>query len=301
MNRARTVRRRAIRAVYGQWFPWLLFLDKNWATTNVPLIFPKDKDSEERRDVAWYTYIIFCQPYDEVFDILRDEYATAIQRINSPSAWKPAYGNPDHRLADHLMALYWRGKLDLGVSGLLLDFLERAPRKLAGYAIGFIGRSLKNTKEEIAPRIVDRLRTLWELRLEIAKSADRAQSHHLELAAFGRWFTSGKFDRDWAARQLQDALEIAGDIDDDHEVVEQLARLSSSDPIRAITCLNLLVKEPKEPWRIFAYQDGARKIVATAIASGSSVARELAEDTIQRLMAQGHMNFRELLPSPLVG
>ena len=60
----------AIRAVYGQWVPWLLFLDNNWTRTNIDSIFSRDGSLADYRHVAWYTYIIYCPPYDEVFDIL---------------------------------------------------------------------------------------------------------------------------------------------------------------------------------------------------------------------------------------
>src|SRR5260221_10835827 len=36
----------AIRSVYGQWFPWLVLLDPNWARASVARIFPADDESK---------------------------------------------------------------------------------------------------------------------------------------------------------------------------------------------------------------------------------------------------------------
>src|SRR5437660_8268252 len=43
----------AIRAVYGQRFGTLYFLDRNWAMANINRIFPRDGARKELGDVAW--------------------------------------------------------------------------------------------------------------------------------------------------------------------------------------------------------------------------------------------------------
>jgi hypothetical protein len=288
----------SIRAVYGQWFPWLLLIDESWAANNVPNVFPEDERLSDLRDAAWQTYIIFCAPYDAVFEVLRGEYRRAVERIGTGPKWRALYAKPDERLAEHLMTLYWRGKLELtDPEGLLFRFFDIAPDKLLGHAIGFVGRSLHNTKEDIPPRIIERLRMLWSLRLDAARHAAPPSSHAGELAEFGWWFTSEKFDEEWATTQLDNVLHITGDVEPDHLVVEHLAKLAPSMPIAAANCLNLIIKGAREPWSVYGYQDPARAIIATAIKSGDVTAREIAEDAVSRLMAKGHMGFRDLLPS----
>jgi hypothetical protein len=292
----------SVRAVYGQWFPWLHLLDKNWATKNVRSIFPLDPVLRDFRDAAWHTYIVFCAPYDSVFESLRDEYERAIDLIGVPAKWKQMYGGPDQRLAEHLMILYWRGQLKLGEpEGVLQHFFSKADDGLAGHAIGFVGRSLYNQKERdnIPPAIIDRLTKLWEERLTVAKKATRRSSHRNELAAFGWWFVSGTFEDDWAARQLEEVLAITPEVEADDMVVERLAKIAAAMPITAIRCLNFMVKGTRDYWRILNYQEEAREIIAKAIISGSTSGeleiKTLVEDTISRLMAQGHLGFRDLL------
>jgi hypothetical protein len=96
----------AIRAVYGQFFATLYFLDRNWAKANIARVFPRDDTLKRLGDVAWGAYVIFCQPYDKLFDALVGEYRRAIEAIGAPSQNWQHLGNPDSRLAEHLMIEY---------------------------------------------------------------------------------------------------------------------------------------------------------------------------------------------------
>jgi len=64
-------------------------------------------------------------------------------------------------------------------------------------------------------------------------------------------------------------------------------------------CLKLLVSTPRDFWRVFDNQDSARKIIADALKSSDTTAQGLAENVVERLMAQGHLTFRDLLRSPV--
>ena len=43
----------AIRAVYGQWFPWLVLLDEAWVKDRLGLIFPTNPDGRALHNTAW--------------------------------------------------------------------------------------------------------------------------------------------------------------------------------------------------------------------------------------------------------
>jgi len=53
-----------------------------------------------------------CQPFDEVFGILEEEYRHAIDRIGTARENSADLDAPDSRLAQHLITEYWRGKLN---------------------------------------------------------------------------------------------------------------------------------------------------------------------------------------------
>jgi len=285
-----------IRAVYGRWFPWLNLMDSDWAEMNRPRIFPQQESTKPLRDAAWVSYVSFCRPYKDVLHVLRDEYARAVERIGAVSTEIPSWESADEHLASHLMTFYGHGDLTLDTTqGLLSRFFARASDSLRGHAIGFIGRGFCNSEAEIDSDVLERFRTLWEWRMEVASAADSPESHRAELSAFGWWFASGKFDDTWAIEQLHKVLEIVGRVEPDHKVAERLATLAGDMPLLATQCLRLMIEGDKEDWRVHMWKDEARAILSTALGSSDKKAHDLAEDVVHRLGARRFLEFRDLL------
>lgn len=288
----------AIRAVYGQWFPWLVLLDPKWAKGNLSQIFPRNEMSYPLRDAAWEAYIVFCRPYDNVFEVLRDEYKYAVDRIGT-STRDRKFADPDQHLANHLMTFYWRGKLDLNdEKGVLTQFWAKASDELIGHALEFVGRSLKETKGEVPTEISERLKRLWLERLVASKSSTSAESHTREISSFGWWFGSEKFDDQWAIRQLREALKVAGKVEPVHLVVKRLGRLAKALPSDAVECLKMIVEGDKEGWSVLSYRAEAHEILETALRSGDVKANGAATNLIHYLGSRGYLEFRDLLRQP---
>src|SRR5207248_3973153 len=68
----------AIRAVYGQWLPYLTTVDPDWVGAHVLAIFPRAPKDAALRSVAWETYVTLNRPYKNTLDLLREEYAFAV-------------------------------------------------------------------------------------------------------------------------------------------------------------------------------------------------------------------------------
>jgi len=286
----------AIRAVYGQWFPWLVLLDKRWAAQNITKIFPMDVTFRSLHDAAWETYIDYCNPYDNVLDLLRGEYSHAIDRIGAFSENRQLPVNHDKRLVEHIMIYYWRGKLDIdNPEGLLVRFYVKAPEELRGQAIEFAGRSLYEIKDTVEPEILNRLKRLWEKRINVIRTIT-PPIINTELVGFGWWFASAKFDDSWAISQLKDVLELTkGDVKPDYLVVERLAELSKIRPLFAVECLAQIVESDKEKWRIHRLIKHMRIIIAAALQSTDDTTRKVASGLVDRLLASGFLDFRDLL------
>ena len=281
----------AIRAIYGEWLPWLHKLDPQWVVQSKSKIFPMDTSYQELHDVAWESYIIHCAPYINVFEILREEYNYAIDRIGTLSSERQYLANPDERLVEHIMTYYWRGKLNLDETGGLLTRLYiKAPDSLREYALDFIGRNLYNTEEVIKPNILKRLKALWEQRFEAVHVTNPS-----ELVTFGWWFVSAKFDDEWAIEQLKNVLKINGTIKPDHLVIEHLATLTEKIPLFVVECLALLVESDKEGWRIHRSKKQAHTILKFAIQSTDKTIQQIAQNIIHSLGSRGYLEFRDLL------
>ena len=280
----------AIRVVYGQWFPYLVLLDRSWATNCVDKIFlPRDSE-RQFWDAAWGAYIMFCRPYGDVFDILRNQYEIAVERIEVTS--RDVQSSSERHLAEHLMVFYWDGKLDLE-DLLFTKFWDRAPDALRGYALEYVGRSLYEMKEEVPEKVLKRLVMLWEKRCRLAASSP--ENHKHEMAAFGWWFASGKFDDRWAIEQISEALKIADKVVVDYIVVERLAEITPQLPLQAVEVLAAIVRGDKEGWGILGWREEARDILEKALTSSNAEAVRKAEEIINELLAKGFLEFRDLL------
>ncbi|MEO0075737.1 MAG: hypothetical protein ABIK31_06490, partial [candidate division WOR-3 bacterium] len=221
----------AVRSVYGRWFPWLVLLDSQWAKNNKDRIFPKEQEKSDFYNAAWNTYIIFCPAYDNVFDILKDEYKLAIERIGTKEKTPGIIRDIDERLAEHLAVFHWRGKLNINDSnGLLELFYEKVSEKLLARIIWYIGNVLYNEKETIPSDILERLKAFWKWR-----NQDRKKPiSNTERKEFGLWFASGKFDDEWAIKQLKDVLNNVGDINLSHKVSEYILKITNKMPLDVI-------------------------------------------------------------------
>lgn len=284
----------AIRSVYGQWFPTLVWLDINWAEQNAFRIFPSDESLRKYRDAAWNTYIIFCHPYHNVFEVLKDQYQLAIEQIESSLHDKHRLADQNERLAEHLMVFYWQGVLDLeGSYHLLAKFYAKASSKLCGHALEFVGRSLRNTEEPAPPEVLVRIQNLWEQRFYIARQAPTV--HSAELAEFGGLFASGHFEDTWAMTQLLEVLKLIGKAEPGHSVVERLAVLSEKMPYQTVECLRLLFEGDMEGWGYLSWRGHSKTILANAIHSKDVEAQQIAKEFINWLAARGNNEFHDLI------
>ena len=141
--------------------------------------------------------------------------------------------------------------------------------------------------------MIERLKKLWGLRLAAAQTSPAA--HHAELSAFSWWFTSGKFDDEWALNQLCNVLRLIGTIQHYLMVPERLAEVASNHPSLAVECLRLMIEGEKEGWHIHRWRDAPRRILQVAKQSGDAAVREAVDDVVNRLGARGLFEFRDLL------
>jgi hypothetical protein len=289
-----TERSLAIRTIYGQYFPWLHLLDKDWAAKNVSRIFPSSADCRQFRDAAWETYIIFNSPYDAVFEILEDQYRLAIETIPQKPTPEGHFSNPVNRLAEHLMALYWRGRIDFNdPNSHLAVFFQIAPAEVRAHALTYIGQAAGRTKDSISTEIRERLVKLWEWRSgKITDTHERSRVEK-ELAAFSWWFSSGKFDQRWAAEQLMKVLSIIKTLPDDFLVMEQLAAISAPLPLEAVQILNAISEGiPEQRWW-FPSDDAVKTILRNGLGSQDATARRIARETRNLLLSFGYLQFRD--------
>jgi hypothetical protein len=276
-----------IRSVYGQWFLWLVLLDRKWAHENASRIF--DADSEDYWNAAWNTYVTFNRPYDNVVEIIQKQYTTAVLRLNAAQPLTKGRDESATRLAHHLVVLFGRGRPES--EHLLTEFFNRAPQWLRSDAIAHVGWSL-GEGGEIPANVISRFQKFWEGRRELA---ERNQAEFAkELSSFGSWASVDRFPTPWILGELAKVLPIVDELDRDHAVMERLAREAASYPSETTRIATLMVQRDVG-WGIAGWEPELETILRAAKASTLADARNHARQLIDLLGRKGHLSFRSLL------
>jgi hypothetical protein len=89
---------------------------------------------------------------------------------------------------------------------------------------------------------------------------------------------------------------LVNKIDFPQVVVERLVTVAEILPRESIECLKLIVDSDTDPWEIYGWRDEAKQVLAIAIRSADSQARDAAIELVHHLGAKGHLEFRDVLP-----
>jgi hypothetical protein len=291
----------AVRSVYGQRFPWLALVDRSWARAARDSIFPSSDAEYDRWAAAWGSYIIFCAPYNDIFEVLRPQYGLAIERLGSVRPewrWIGGGGTPDERLGSHLLTYYWRGVLTLTDEDALLQrYFDSAPPEARRHAIEFVGRSLReSSKHEVPDALILRTVKLWEWRLaKLEALTQLEESDRAELAAFGWWADVDLLDLDWRLAQLERVLRLGGGLDPHFIVLDAVEKAVVTHPLVAMRILRLFLESEKGTWTIDAAAQQVEETLRLGLTAGDVAASELAAETVHWLGALGYRRFRKLL------
>ncbi len=278
-------RSEAIRAVYGQWLPWLVLFDSQWVSENIRNIFPKDKKTAQLSKAAWDAYISYAAPYDNVFEVLKEEYEYAISSLDEHEKSSHA----TEGLINHIMTFAYRGKVDLhDKNSLLYHFWRNASLSVKKQAMDSLGRMAYNTKEEMPDKIKERFQIIWSERLESSKKS-KDQNYQKTLSPFGWWFISKKFDDLWSLKQLISVLELPSSVDPATLVIERLAELSKQYPELVVRALTLLVQEAEDEWLVTTSKDQIQSIVNCAFSHEKT--KKMGQELLGHLAAKGHLGF----------
>lgn len=285
-----------IRSVYGRSLTSLAGLDWDWLRANVSRILPEGAEDPARFTAAWESLVCFNRPNTTLLPVLMPAYRRAVSQIGQPGGMMHRPELPEDRLAEHLMVYYWLGSLEFGSADGLLDaFYATAPDKLRGHAMWFVGTSASHWDEGAPPQIFDRLRNLVERRLEAARQAASSADFVRELANFGWWFASEKFDERWSLDTLLAVLQLTRKAEGEMDVVKLLAVRCARYPVGCVTCLRLMIEGDRERWLLLGIENDAMELLRQALRSNNPEAVVSARRLAEELIARGHFGFRALL------
>jgi len=284
----------AIRSEYGQSFPAMCWLDREWAEDHAADVFSMDGDHVQHGWAAWNSYLVANRAYDEVFRILEGVYSHAVDSLERPLQATGARFNPLESLAEHLIVLCGRGVVQIDEPDSLLSrFLRNAPAEASAHAIETVGRSLKG-EGDIPEDVVQRFVRLWEWfwanmvegQEEPAKEA---------LSRFGWWLACGRFNDSWCLDQTVRITELQPVLSPESDTMEKLSMLAAARPSKAIMCADRMVRSDQEGWRLHGWRDALTRLLQEVLASGDASARVTATSLIEHLGRRGFLEFGKLL------
>ena len=277
----------AIRAVYGQWLPWLHLLDRTWVSKNLSIILPPQKNRMDSWEAAWKTYICYVDAYDEMLPVLRDEYLRAIDRIEEETDKR---NDMETSLSGHICVFTSRGKINLeDDQNIFTKFWGQAPPMLRTIATESFGRMLYNTEQAIEEKTQKRFQQIWDY------CEKKASPGKTELASFGWWFASGKMPNDWAFKKIISIIEACHEIEADSFIIEHLLKVCRDFPEDSVKLIELMIEYDAEGWRVRVSSDQIRSIIQNALQSKNEAAVRAAKAFVNKLASWGHDQFNDLV------
>jgi hypothetical protein len=280
----------SVRLIYGEKFAFLHAIDAKWAKDSLDRIFPRDPELRPLHDIAWGAYLAANYVYDDIFVLLEKYYREAVLKLDEGLLLGKSrlLDEPKVALGQHLIQLYWRGKLDLAATSLLVEFLHRADAATRRGCVVYVGRSLSEAQEEVSADILKRLEEFWLSRIE---TPDRTEDEH---AAFGWWFETRYFPDGLAIDYMSRSLEISGGkFEPQLNALDRFAALVNIFPSDVVPCVRRIVLA--QPDYIDLWSEQLGKIFAAILDGTDSKLRSEVTGLINELGARGEHRYRSFL------
>jgi hypothetical protein len=275
----------AIRSVYGQWFAQFVRIDSSWAESMATRIFPTVESESAQFAAAWEGYVVFTPPYDEVFALIVDAYAIAVDRLDPQADKSRLAGDPREHLGDHLLAFTIRSRPR--AQKLFERFWAKAPSPLRHEVIAHAGWTLERSGN-LPAELARATEQIWNWIFEATAEEDPNA-----LASFGTWLASSTLDGAWLLERASAVLARRVHLWPDDTVYEAAARLAGSLPAESMSVVRAMIETDEEGWSVYGAADALRNGIVTALATegGGSQARAV----IELLTARGLSGYDELL------
>jgi hypothetical protein len=284
----------SVRLIYGEKFPFLHAVAPQWGSRAYREIFPTAGELQPLRDVAWGAYLAANQAYSDLFPLLEPLYREAMRIPDDSRKQGKSHitDRPSAMLAHHLVQLFWRGKIDLREDSPLVEFLNNAGTSAMRSTIIYVGQSLAEASETVAPEVVGHLQNLWDYILE----SDHAKSLSEVFAYFGWWFNTPYFEDYWALDHLERSLLLAkGKFEPLLNALARLSRLAETYPSQVLSCTKMITLGADE--YVDLWTADLDHILRTALTSGDAEAVATASELINELGRRGHHSYRTLIRS----
>jgi hypothetical protein len=286
---------RSVRAALGIRLPWLLLNDVPHQAEWIDLLFGADVPPEAKR-ATWHAYLSYSRFYLNVATLLAPQYSEAVAGLEArpeDSSRRPR--DEDEQLGVHAAFAYLFELPAEAAGDWLGAFYERAPDWLRSRVTRWIAEQAAVV--EATPGVRARSRAFLLERVAITDGEADVE----ELKAVG-WVTSATDHADdvWTTIVLPALEKTNGATDNEVGTAGLAARMAPASPRESARVLQLLVDG--DPWRSLPHVAASelRSALEVIVNGADDRAKEIAEEIVDTLGAQGFLEFRDLLHRPEV-
>ena len=270
-------------AMLGRYYVYLWSLNQAWAFEHKAVFFPQDNLT------VWIetfgSFLRFTQPFKPTFEILKDDFALALNHLP-----KFEDGEIADTLGEHLFAYYlWEVYPLQGEESLLERFYEKTTEDKQWWANLFdhVGRSLRNSEKHIEEDLRDRIFAFFDWRL--------AQKEPKELQKIDFWLEAECLDPDWRLDAYAKILDVSQiDSKSISIVLDILDEMLESHTAKVVECFAKMTDAIDQNDTIYIDADKAKSILKAGLDSEDESIRENAERAQETLLSAGRYNFLDI-------
>ncbi|MGB6785431.1 MAG: hypothetical protein WBE60_06090, partial [Nitrosotalea sp.] len=262
-------------AVFGFHLANLFALDKEWTRENLKKIFLTG-ELEILGYAAWDAYL-HQQIYSNVFVEMKEEYANQINKLNSKEPEEEIKKHVEKRLAEQIGLTYM---LKIKESEPLFNlFMSKAPPRLMGYCIEFIGRQLEYYKKDGKTPEQD-IKQLCNKK-EIQKYPEA-----------GWLFLNSVLDKNFNIHLLLETLnQTHGKIEPIYQIPKELVSYAKDFPIEVLQCMEKIIQAYQKTFEIPMMKDHLREIIKIVKDSSDSTGISKAAELVNFLGSLGYEEY----------
>ena len=100
----------SVQSSYGQFLPYLFYLDQEWVKymKQQDKLFPKSEEKNKFWAAHWQGYIGYNNFYNEIYNLIKEEYRKAVETMSEKKEEDKQSSLYDERLVQHLIKAFWR-------------------------------------------------------------------------------------------------------------------------------------------------------------------------------------------------
>ncbi|MXX07016.1 MAG: hypothetical protein F4Z71_09670 [Gammaproteobacteria bacterium] len=275
-------------AIIGLHFVRIFGLSQNWTAQNSSIIFPKKQFHVWSKTFG--NFLQFSRPYKPIFGTIKNDLEFAIKNIDKFEDDKNARINFVDRLGEHLFLYYLWGLYPLtGRDSLLSKYYESTRSDISHWSnlFDYVGRSLKNSGNQLEKRLEQRAIEYFSWRLEVREPT--------ELKNYTFWLEAECMDLEWRLRMYSQVLDICNA--NDIEIYSQpsvLQKMLKDSTALVVECFAKLTDLNYSSDRSnFILSEEARPILQIGLRSTDPTVRENAERARANLLQRGSFDLSE--------